>query len=124
MLVAVECINTPMPPLLEIIFLAPVVSPPIVLREAAFEIETPAPSFARPLAPVTSVPMKLPKTTLSVVALSAMRTPETLLPEMMLRAPSDTPPIVLFEAPDDITTPEPMFPRSDEPVTSVPMKFL
>ena len=57
-----------------------------MLALAPAAISTPLVRFGRALAPVLSVPMKLPRTTLPVVSVSVIRTPSSVLPEIVLAA--------------------------------------
>ena len=59
--------------------------------------------------PATSVPMKLPSTTLPVAPAPAIPMPKTALPEMIFRAAGSVPPIVLFAEPS-MKMPSPALP--------------
>ena len=112
--------------------------PVIVLLEALPTMATPSNLLRRAVAPLTSVPMKLPSTRF-LVLLPWMWIPEPApdgppddvkpLPEIKLRAPGVGPPMVLLLAPltsvNPMSTPkEPLpRPRAAVPVTLVPMKL-
>ncbi len=88
-----------------------------------------APAMSHPLTAiaeiggaVTSVPMRLPSTTLPDVPLSTSSTPY-LLPEMTLAAPAAVPPIVFAVALVLIITPPVELPSLTVPVMSVPMRL-
>ena len=81
-----------------------VLAPPIVLFDAPFSINTPSTVFPR-LAPLASVPMKLPSTTLPVAPDPVISMPSLLKPMVL------APPIVLFDALFSINTPSTKFPR-------------
>ena len=95
--------------------------PPTVLL---FEPKTATPELMLPSAtvPLTSVPMKLPRTRLLLAFTPSMRTPCPPLPEMTLRSAAVVPPTVLFDA-ASIKTPLPALARTAVPVASVPMKL-
>lgn len=90
--------------------------PPTVLL--LLLIKMPLLSLRMVFVPVTSVPIKLPCTTLPTELEPAMEMP-VLLPEMMLRDAALVPPIRLFGE-SMMSTPARAFPRSLVPVRSVP----
>ena len=71
---------------------------------------------------MTSVPMKLPSTTLFDVPAKPIRTPSWRLPEIRLRAAAVVPPTVLLCAPNTMSRPLSALGTGDLPVMSVPMK--
>src|SRR2546427_8631495 len=93
------------------------VVPPIELLRAASR-DMPGP-LSRATLPVTSVPIRLPTTTLPRASPPIMRLAP--LPEMRFRAASVVPPIVQKLDPVP-RTPTPL-PTAIVPVTSVPMKL-
>jgi len=66
-------------------------APPMVLLEAPAAMRTPSLLFPRSAVPLTSVPMKLPSTSVEAALAEAMWTPKLSLPEMTLPAPAAVP---------------------------------
>ena len=83
------------------------------------KLVTPRWVFPRATLPVTSVPIKLPCTTLFG---ASNATPSPMFPEIRLRAPGVVPPMVLL-GPDDTAIPPVPLGNAAVPVASVPMKF-
>ena len=113
--------RTPLLALPEITFCAVESVPPMVLFDASARIATPV-ELGRDFSPVTSVPMKLPSTSLFIVPASLIATPAPLFPEMTLPADGSVRPMVLFDAPFTIVTPAALA-RGVLPVTSVPIRL-
>ena len=93
----------------------------MVLFDASARIATPV-ELGRDFSPVTSVPMKLPSTSLFIVPASLIAIPAPLFPEMTLPADGSVRPTVLFDAPFTIAMPAALA-RGWPPVTSVPMRL-
>src|SRR5215204_3292135 len=103
--------KTPSPRFPEMRLHEPRPGPPTVLPRV-WRSRTPADEFARAAAPLASVPILLPCTTLFVALIPLIMTPVELA-EMRLPSPASAPPMILSEA----------LLATDVPATATPVRL-